>query len=189
MFYLPVFPFFDLAPVFPLGAILFNFLFFTVTIPVEAYILAIRLKFDKRTSIFYSIGINLFSGALGWLIFFLVEPILPLRLKSDLINVVFFDQFNPSIRPLVVITAFIIFFATFLIKFVLLKLALLSLRYISKPPQPQPTEQPSTRKTSRRTGKLKLQNTNLLTTILIANSLSYSFISLIMLLRTIRTNG
>ncbi|PAX60390.1 filament integrity protein FraC [Brunnivagina elsteri] len=187
MFDLPVFPFFDLAPVFPLGAILFNFLFFTVTIPVEAYILAIRLKFDKRTSIFYSIGINLFSGALGWLIFFLIEPILPLRLKSDLINVVFFDQFNPSIRPLVVITAFIIFFATFLIKFVLLKLALLSLRDISKPPQP--TEQASTRKTSRRTGKLKLQNTNLLTTILIANSLSYSFISLIMLLRTIRTNG
>jgi hypothetical protein len=37
--------------------------------------------------------------------------------------------------------------------------------------------------------KSKLQKTNLLTTILIANSLSYSFISLILVLRTIRTNG
>ncbi len=189
MFDLPGFPLFDLAPVFPLGAILFNFLFFTVTIPVEAYILAIRLKFDKRTSIFYSIGINLFSGTLGWLVFFLIEPILPVQLKSDLINVVFFDQFNPSIRGLVFITAFIIFFATFLIKFVLLKLALLSLRDISKSPQPQPDEKSSTRKTSRRMGKLRLQNTNLLTTMLIANSLSYSLISLIMVLRIIRTNG
>jgi hypothetical protein len=180
------FPLFDFAPVFPLGAILFNFLFFTVAIPVEAYVLAIRLRFDKRTSVFYSIGINLFSGVIGWLIFFIIEPILPVKLKSDLISVVFFDQFNPSIRGLVFITAFIIFFATFLIKFGLLKLALLSLRDMSTPPKP--TEETSPRKTSRRMGKLKLQNTNLLTTTLIANSLSYSFISLILLLRTIRNS-
>ncbi|BAZ38112.1 filament integrity protein [Calothrix sp. NIES-4101] len=189
MFDLPGFPFFDLAPVFPLGAVLFNFLFFTLTIPVEAYVMTIRLKFDKRTSIFYSIGINLFSGTLGWVIFFLIEPILPIGLKSELISFVFFDQFNPSLRGLVVITAFIIFFATFLIKFFLLKLVLLSLRDLSKAPQPQVEESSTNRRTSRRgTNRFKLQNTNLLTTMLIANSLSYTLISLIMILRTIRAN-
>ncbi len=176
-------PSFDLPSIFPTGAILFNFLFLTIAIPIEAYILSIRLKFDKRTSIFYAICLNLFSGAIGWFAFFLLEPILPIELKSELINYVFFNQFINNIRGLVFMTAIIIFFVTFLIKFFLLKAALLSLR---EPGQTKPEpEKAGSRKTSRRANRLKLQNTSLLTTTLIANSLSYSAITVIMLIRTI----
>jgi hypothetical protein len=177
------FTLFELPRVFPLGAIIFNFLFFTIAIPLEAYILAIRLKFDKRTSIFYAICINLFSGAIGWATFFLIEPFLPIQVKSDLINIVFFNQFSENIRGLIFMTALIIFFATFLIKFFFLKLALISLR---EPGKPQVESQFIGRKTSRRIGKIKLQNTGLLTTILIANSLSYTAISLVMIIRATR---
>jgi hypothetical protein len=180
-------PSLDLAPVFPTGAILFNFLFFTIAIPIEAYILSIRLKFDKRTSVFYAICINLFSGAIGWLIFFLLEPILPIGLKSELINYVFFNQFISNIHGLVFMTAIIIFFVTFLVKFFLLKAALLSLRDPAPIPQ-VPAPGPVTvniRRTSRRANRLKLQNTTLLTTTLIANSLSYSAITAVMLIRSI----
>ena len=183
----PSLPTFDFPPIFPLGAILFNFLFFTVAIPLEAYILSIRLKFDKRTSIFYAICINLFSGAIGWFAFFLLEPILPIEAKKELINYVFFNQFIANVHTLVFLTAVIIFFATFLIKFFLLKAALLSLREPSES-KVEP-EQTGTRKTTRRANKLKLQNTGLLTTTLIANSLSYSAISAIIVIQNFVGKG
>ncbi|PLZ27837.1 filament integrity protein fraC, partial [Fischerella thermalis WC559] len=41
---------FPLLPkVLPLGAILFNFLFLLISIPLEAYILNSIIKFDKKT--------------------------------------------------------------------------------------------------------------------------------------------
>jgi hypothetical protein len=181
MSYFPNLPTFDFPPIFPLGAILLNLLFFTVAIPIEAYILSIRLKFDKRTSIFYAICLNLFSGAIGWFAFFLLEPILPIGAKTELINYVFFNQFITNVYGLVFLTGIIIFFATFIVKFFLLKAALLSLR---EPSQIQlEPEQKSTRKTTRRANKLKFQNTGLLTTTLIANSLSYSAISAILIIQ------
>jgi hypothetical protein len=177
------FPFFDISPVFPWGLILFNFLFFTLAIPIEAYVLVNRLKFDKRTSIFYSIAINLFSGAIGWFVFFVIEPVLPPEIRADIISYVFFNRLDNSNFLILLMTAVIIFFSTFLVKFFLLKLALLSLQ---EPGQAKPDTQIIGRKTSRRLGKMKLQNTSLLTTILIANSLSYSAISIIILVSTIR---
>jgi hypothetical protein len=184
MFNFPNLPTFDFPPIFPFGAILFNFLFFTVAIPIEAYILAIRLKFDKRTSIFYAICLNLFSGAIGWFVFFLLEPWLPIETKTELINYVFFNQFITNVYPLVLMTGIIIFFTTFLIKFFLLKAALLSLREPS-PKKPEPEEPIDPRRISRRVNKLKLQNTGLLTTTLIANSFSYSAISIIIVLQNL----
>jgi hypothetical protein len=184
---LPGFPFFDVSPVFPLGVILFNFLFFTIAIPIEAYILTNRLKFDKRTSIFYSIAINLFSGAIGWFVFFIIEPFLPIEVKSEIISYVFFNQAATNTSWLVLMmTAFIIFFSTFLVKFFLLRMALLSLR---EPNKAQPESQLIGRKTSRRLGRMKLQNTSLLTTILIGNSLSYSAITIIIFLTSTIRNS
>ncbi|PMB18522.1 filament integrity protein FraC, partial [Fischerella thermalis] len=84
---------FPLLPkVLPLGAILFSFLFLLISIPLEAYILNSILKFDKKTSSFYAICMNLFSNVIGWAIFFLIEPLLSIRLKSGLINLMFFNQ-------------------------------------------------------------------------------------------------
>ncbi|MBW4606848.1 MAG: filament integrity protein fraC [Hassallia sp. WJT32-NPBG1] len=177
-----MFEFPELPTTFPLGAILFDFLFLLVAIPIEGYVLNARLRFDKKTSIFYAICINLFTAVIGWIMFFFIEPVLPVNLKSQLISYVFFNQFRASnVQSLVILVAFIIFFVTFLLKYFLLKLTLLSL---AEPIKNELDLQPYPRRNFRRASKAKLQNTNLVTTILIANSLSYTAIAIILLIRS-----
>ncbi|MBN3947292.1 MAG: filament integrity protein FraC [Nostoc sp.] len=172
-----------LPRIFPIGGILFDFLFVLIAIPIEAYVLHSRLKFDKKSSTFYAISINLFSSVIGWLIFFVSEPLLPIQIKSELINYMFFNNFkSPKTQTLVILTAFIIFFATFLTKFFALRVLLLSLNE----PVAKKEEEPeiSQRRRPRGFSNIKLQSTNLLTTTLIANSLSYSVITIILLFRS-----
>ncbi len=168
--------------IFPIGAILFHFLFLLIAIPIEAYVFNTRLKFDKKSSIFYALSVNLFSSVIGWIVFFMLEPMLPVALKSELINYVFFNNFkSPTTQTLLILTAFIIFFATFIMKFLLLRISLILLSdNILKKAESEPL---SVQRKSRRVGKFKFQNTNLVTTALIANSLSYSAITIILLIR------
>lgn len=167
----------------PIGAVLFHFLFVLIAIPIEAYVLNTRLLFDKKTSMFYAISINLFSSVIGWIVFFVVEPILPVQLKSELINYVFFNNFkSSSTQTLIIVTAFIIFFATFLAKFFLLKLLLLVLDEEAGKSKPEEDITDAQRRQRRRMSKYKIQNTNLVTAMLIANSLSYSAITIILLI-------
>jgi hypothetical protein len=167
--------------VIPLGAILFNFLFILIAIPIEAYILNKRLKFDKRTSSYYAIAINLFSNAIGWIVFFFLEPFLAVQLKSELISYIFFHRFiSSNIQMIIILTAFIIFFSTFFIKVVLLRVLLLSLTELKKS-ESEPVNI-NKRRNSRQDNQLKIQNTNLVTAVLIANALSYSAISIILFL-------
>lgn len=183
MFEIPELP---LPRIFPLGAILFNFLFLLVAIPLEAYVLNTRLKFDKKTSAFYAVSINLFSNVIGWIIFFFIDPVLPPQIKSELINFIFFNRLQaPNIQTLMILTAFIIFFGTFLVKYFLLRILLMSLSELKKAdPEPQPIQQ---RRNSRRAFKSKWQNTNVVTTILIGNALSYSLIAIILFIRSVNT--
>ncbi|MBD2531205.1 filament integrity protein fraC [Nostoc flagelliforme FACHB-838] len=172
-----------LPTIFPIGGILFDFLFVLIAIPIEAYVLHSRLKFDKKTSIFYAISINLFSSVIGWLIFFFSEPILPIQVKSELINYMLFNSFKlANTQVLIILTACIIFFATFLMKYFILKILLLSLHepVAKKPDEPKI----SPRQLRRRFSRITFQNTNLVTTILIANSLSYTAITIILLFRS-----
>ncbi|MBG1264924.1 filament integrity protein FraC [Nostoc sp. WHI] len=172
-----------LPRIFPIGGILFDYLFVLIAIPIEAYVLHNRLKFDKRTSIFYAVSINLFSSVIGWLIFFLSEPRMPIQVKSELINYMFFNNFkSPNTQTLIILTAFVIFFTTFLMKFFILRVLLLSL---NEPGAKKEEEsQISQRRRWRSLSNLKLQNTYLVTTILIANSLSYTAITIILLFRS-----
>jgi hypothetical protein len=171
---------FSIPKVLPIGAVLFNLLFLLVAIPIEAYVLHSWLKFDKKTSTFYSIAINLFSSVIGWTIFFITEPMMPVLWKSELISYVFFNNFQqPGTQTFIILSAFIIFFTTFLLKFGLLKALLFSLSEMKKEETP-PGDQIQR---WRRDTKLKFQNTSLVTTTLIANSLSYTAITLIILLR------
>ncbi|MEH2138383.1 filament integrity protein FraC [Nostoc sp.] len=171
-----------LPRIFPIGGILFDFLFVLIAIPIEAYILHYRLKFDKKTSIFYAISVNLFSSVIGWLIFFVSEPMLPIEVRSELINYMFFNNFKSSnSQSLIILTAFIVFFATFVMKFFILKVLLLSLNeQVAKKEEETPTFQ---RRRWSSFNNLRLQSTNLVTTILIANSLSYTAITIILLFR------
>ncbi|MBE9198784.1 MULTISPECIES: filament integrity protein FraC [unclassified Nodularia (in: cyanobacteria)] len=165
----------------PVGLILVEFLFLLTAIPIEAYVLNKRLKFDKKTSMFYAISINLFSSTIGWMIFFFLEPILPVNLKSELISYIFFHNFRSSnTQALLIFTGFIIFFITFFMKFFLLRFFVISLK--EDLPKLYEKTPENNRLQWRRTSIARLQNTNLVTTILIANSLSYSTISMIILL-------
>ncbi|BAY79870.1 filament integrity protein (plasmid) [Nostoc linckia NIES-25] len=173
-----------LPRIFPIGGILFDFLFVLIAIPIEAYVLHKRLKFDKKTSTFYAISINLFSSVIGWSVFFASEPLLPIQIKSELINYLLFNNFkSPGTQTLLILTAFIIFFATFIVKFLLLRVLLLSL--IKEPFAKKEEEvQVFQRQKWRGFSNIKLQNTSVVTTVLIANSLSYSVITAILLLRS-----
>ncbi|MEH2033957.1 MAG: filament integrity protein FraC [Nostoc sp.] len=173
--------------IFPIGGILFDLLFVLIAIPIEAYILHSRLKFDKKTSIFYAISINLFSSVIGWFIFFVSEPMLPIQVKSELINYMLFNSFKlPSTQTLIILTACIIFFATFLMKFFILRVLLFSLHEpIGKKEVNKEEEPPISQRQQRlRLSSVNFQNTNLVTTILIANSLSYTAITIILLFRS-----
>ncbi|MFN6483649.1 MULTISPECIES: filament integrity protein FraC [unclassified Nostoc] len=172
-----------LPRIFPIGGILFDFLFVLIAIPIEAYILHSRLKFDKKTSIFYAISINLFSSVIGWFVFFVSEPMLPIQVKSELINYMFFNNFkSPNSQTLIILTACIIFFATFIMKFFILRVLLLSLNetFAKKEEEPQTSQ----RLKRRRFTSINFQSTNLVTTILIANSLSYTAITIVLLFRS-----
>ncbi|MEH2327504.1 MAG: filament integrity protein FraC [Nostoc sp.] len=172
-----------LPRIFPIGGILFDFLFVLIAIPIEAYVLQNRLKFDKKTSIFYAISMNLFSSVIGWLIFFIAEPMLPIQMKSELISYMFFNNFkSANTQSVIILTACIIFFATFIMKFFILRVLLLSL----SEPVAKKEDEPQTSKRQRwRTfSTAKLQNSNLVITTLIANSLSYSAITIILFFRS-----
>ncbi|MBE9208247.1 filament integrity protein fraC [Nostoc sp. LEGE 06077] len=174
---------FTLPRLLPIGVMLFNLLFFLISIPIEAYVFNRRLKFDKKTSIFYAIATNLFSGTLGWVIFFVLEPMLPPEIKSELINYVFFNNFRyPTTQATLILTTFIIFFATFLMKFLLLQLLVFTLREDGWK-KPEIVETSQRRQLRRAIPGIKLQTTNLVTTTLIANSLSYTAITIILLIR------
>ncbi|MEM7556139.1 MAG: filament integrity protein FraC [Cyanobacteria bacterium P01_A01_bin.84] len=175
-----MFDFSTLGEVFPLGIILFDLLFLLIAIPIEAYILNIRLQFDKRSSIYYAICINFFSSALGWFICFLIEQsFLPPDLKLQLLNYVFFNRILTNVQTLLILLGFIAFFTTFIMKFVFLRLLIAlqqeQIMLLQESPQPD-----FPRRNSRRNYRSKLQNTSLVTTTLIANSLSYTAIAVVL---------
>jgi hypothetical protein len=175
----------NLPRVWPIGTILFNLLFFLIAIPIEGYVYHKRLNFDKKTSIFYAIAVNSFSGVIGWIIFFFIEPLLAVPVKAELIGYIFFNNFRANnSQGVLILTTFIIFFATFIMKFFLLRLFIFALSEDFGKKQEEP--QPGQRQKVRFISKINFQDTNLVTTTLIANSLSYTAITAILLIRNNR---
>ena len=173
----------SLPIILPIGAIFFEILFLLIAIPLEAYILNRWLKFDKRTSIFYAIALNVFSSVIGWIVFFIVEPILSIAIKKELINYVFFNKLqDPSIGTIIVLLSFTIFIATFLVKFLLMKTLII---FMGEGGKKTETEIISSQQRASYMNMAKLQNTNLITATLIANSLSYTAITFIILIRSL----
>nr|WP_277880172.1 MULTISPECIES: filament integrity protein FraC [unclassified Calothrix] len=184
MFDLNLFENWDFPRVLPVGAVLFDLLFILMAISIEAYCFNSRLNFDKKTSIFYAISINLFSSVVGWVVFFILQPILPLQIKSELINFVFFNGLKSSnTQSLVILTAFIIFFGTFIVKLFLLRVfTLLLSEDLGKKKSPETTPNQE-RQRWRHLNRNKFISNRLVSTMLIANSLSYSAITLVLLFR------
>ena len=103
--------FFD---VLPLRAVLFQLLFLVTAIALESMVLRNRLGLDRKISIQFAATTNLLSTVIGWMLFFVIEPLLSPELHSQLISYIFFDlTTNP---PLLIGLAFVSFIATFLVK-------------------------------------------------------------------------
>lgn len=86
-----------LVTVLPLRAIMFQILFLLTAIAVEAFVLEQKMSFTRRVSIEYAASLNLVSTVLGWLIFFIIQPLLPLNLQLQLISFILFGHFAPQL--------------------------------------------------------------------------------------------
>ena len=82
----------DITPVFPLPTILLQILLLLVTIAIEAAILHSRLLMSRKTSVEYSISMNLFSTSFFWMIFLYTQGALSPKTQIKLINYIFFNH-------------------------------------------------------------------------------------------------
>ena len=167
----------------PLRAILFQLLFLFIAIAVEAFIFQERLKINRRASLEYAASINLFSAAIGWIIFFCIEPLLPNPLKSVLISYVLFSVRSSSVNTLLILLGLLIFFGTFIIELQGLELLRLLLKEQIDTPVVPPKVYKYRSKIQRR--ELSQVANNRATTILLANACSYSVILLILIARSL----
>ena len=135
---------------------------------------------------------NIFSNVIGWLVFFILEPTnLFNNYKSQLINFLLYNRLNDQVYAGIVMAAFITFFGTLMIKFLLLRLFILSLSNPGeKKSEAQREDAILLQRKTRRGYRKTWQSTSLFTTTLIANSLSYSAITFVVIFRIFaRTNN
>ena len=135
---------------------------------------------------------NVFSNVIGWLIFFILEPTNFFNnYKSQLINFLLYNRLNDQVYGGIVMAAFITFFGTLMVKFVLLRIFILALSNPGeKKSEPEPEDTILLQRKTRRGFRKGWQSTSLFTTTLIANSLSYSAITLVVIFRIFaRTNN
>jgi hypothetical protein len=105
----------------PLRAIAFQSMLLMVAIVLEAMVLRQQLRLGYRTSMQYAATINLLATSLGWVAFLLIEALLPLPLRSQVISYVLFNRFYTNdwrnvLPVMVVMVAIAAFFITYWIK-------------------------------------------------------------------------
>jgi hypothetical protein len=170
-------------PVFPLKMIAFQGLLMLVAIAVEAYVLRQELKLLPKQSIDYATTINFLSVTVGWILFFNFQAIVSENLRIKLINCIFFDRWQQDILWAIILAAVVTFFVSFLVK--LVGLSQLRIFLGDKKAKSDDDDNPKTLKfgTSRRAIHSNLKVSGEGNAVLKANALSYSAISLILLIR------
>ena len=84
----------DYEPILPLRMVAFQVLFLLVAIAIESSILRRRLRFGFKTSVQYTLAINLAAIAIGWIVFLVMEPFSPVEIKSQIISYILFDRLS-----------------------------------------------------------------------------------------------
>ena len=177
------------AAVLPLQTFLFQFLFLLVAIALEARVLYRGMRISRKASVEYATFINLLAASLGWVVFFVIQPWIPLPIKDQLISYIFFDRLlgpNPeNLALFVAATGVVIFVSAFLIK---LKGLNLIEAFIQDPTNEKDSSQAKAKRPwsslSDRVEKAFLPPPiNQAATILLANAYSYSAMSLLLFLR------
>ncbi|MEB3272810.1 MAG: filament integrity protein FraC [Prochlorothrix sp.] len=168
---------------FPLRVMLFQGLLLVVAIAMEAWVLGQKLGVSPRGSVQFATLLNLFSTIMGWLMFLVLEVLLPERWRWEVMNYVLFDRpFQleaQSISTLVVCFVLITFIATFFLETQALNLLLLILRT-----QPQ-IRKDTSQVQSNRMNRYQASWTDRyrMNTLLMANAYSYSAILVLLILR------
>jgi hypothetical protein len=158
-----------------------------MAIAIEGFILHRQLKFSRKTSIQYAASLNLLSTIVGWLLFFFVQPLLPINIKIQLISYIFFNRFFYSVSPysnFFSISLFIIYlFFSFMVKLQGLK-SLDSLLMESNSISQIFVKLTSLRYNKKKSSHLySTKYPSKATAILLANAYSHSAILLILILR------
>ncbi|MBD1871443.1 filament integrity protein fraC [Oculatella sp. FACHB-28] len=173
--------------VLPLRAIAFQCLFLLLAIAIEAAVLHEGLKLPYRKSVEYAASINLLSTAIGWLIFFSIEPLVPTNLKFQLINCIFFDQWSSGIAAWIIFAGFVTFFISFLVKLSGLDLLKLLLQDKEEKRSEQEIQADKSKRYQNtiRARKNAREGPSRANAVLIANALSYTAILLVLFIRII----
>ncbi|NJN86109.1 MAG: hypothetical protein HC881_07045 [Leptolyngbyaceae cyanobacterium SL_7_1] len=162
---------------------------FDGAIAIEAVVLRAGLRIQPRKSVEYATFINFLSTVVGWLLFLNLQIAFPESLRLDLMNGIFFDRWSRAILAWVILSALVTFFVSFLVKLVgLEQLQFFLGEEVEKEPSDEKTLKNLKGSIARRNSKEYRGATRQANTILIANALSYSAISLILLLRLLANN-
>lgn len=175
--------------VLPLRAIAFQILFLLIAISLEALVLYRRLNFDHKTSVRYATSINLFSTFVGWLIFFNVQAVLPDDLRVQLISFFFFERFfpnpwSPSVAPILTLMALGTFLGVVFVELQGLNL-LETIMETRASDADASILRPRERLRFRRLDEkgLLFQKSDRAYTVLVANSLSFTAVLIVLLIR------
>lgn len=176
--------------VLPLRAVVLQSLFLLIAIAIEAAILHWELKLSYKRSMEYATSLNLLSVVMGWLVFFLVLPILDEGLEQALVGYVLFDRL-PDRLLLIGVSGFITFMLSFFVKLQGLNLLERLLERVEATPTTNEPPPPQARRTftsaaTRYKGSDRsqfLQHPDKRDAVLLANAASYTAISLVLLLR------
>ena len=164
----------------PLRTIVFQAMFVLIAIAIQSYIFRRQLQVSPRTSVEYAATIELLSVVTGWLLFFTVESLLPQVLRLQLLNFIFFNQWSQGMESWAVPTAIVTFFLSFFLKLE----GLILLKRVREEPREEAFE-PRQAPTFATLKRPKATGTRLAAIVLLANLLSYSAISLVLVLRQI----
>ncbi|MBD3882973.1 hypothetical protein IFO70_14495 [Phormidium tenue FACHB-886] len=122
--------FFDDLPNFlPFRTVALQTLFIFMSVAIEAAAFQRHLKLDPSESVYFAAALNLFCVVVGWLAFFIlfnVLSVLPGNGLAPLINFIFFDNWSSETATALILSCFVIFFASIAIK----ELGLLGMRYL-----------------------------------------------------------
>jgi len=173
--------------VLPLRAVVFQCLFLLIAIAIEALVFYRTLSLDNKTSMQYAISVNLLSTFIGWLCFFMSQPVLPLAWRVQLISFIFFEHFyaDPlmlNVAPVLVVFTLGMFLGTFLIKLKGLDFLEMLLERNQKP-EGAIAEKPKRR--GRQEQLVGFRSNSRIYAVLVANASSFSAILLLLFLRLV----
>lgn len=172
--------------VLPLRAVVFQCLFLLIAIAIEAFVFYRTLSLDYKTSMQYAISVNLLSTLIGWVCFFVSQPLLPLAWRVQLISFIFFEHFyaDPmllNVAPVLVVCTLGMFLGTFLLK--LKGLDFLDF-LLEKNPKPEAaTEEKSMRFRGRQAQLVGFRTNSKTYAVLVANASSFSAILVLLFFR------